>query len=161
MSIKSIPSVASFNTQPYPSFSCHGPMSVGPGSTPTLSLSGSQQVTSSGFYVPKDKSPHLLSINCLSQGQAAEIYHLVSECQKLCTELAKKFQHLSTLKVTHRMAAQATAHETINARCVACKVAGIRNMLNPDGDEHERIQQWLHMEADQAWKDTNDILFSH
>ena len=62
MSIDSIPSVVSFDMQPYPSFSYHGPMGAGPGSTPTLSLSGS----SSGFCLPKDKSSHLPSITHLS-----------------------------------------------------------------------------------------------
>ena len=44
---------------------------------------------------------------------------------------------------------------------MAHKVAGIRNMLNPDVGGHERIQLWLTVEANQAWKDTNDVLLSH
>ena len=34
-------------------------------------------------------------------------------------------------------------------------------MLNPDVGRHERIQQRLTTEADQVWKDTNDVLLSH
>ena len=41
------------------------------------------------------------------------------------------------------------------------EVAGIRNMLNSDVGRCERIQWWLTAEADQAWKDTNDVLLSH
>ena len=44
---------------------------------------------------------------------------------------------------------------------MAHEVAGIWNVLNPDVDRHERIQWQLTAEADQAWKDTNDVLFSH
>ena len=91
MSIDSIPSMMSFDTQPYPSFSYHGPMGVGPGSTPSLSLSGSQHVTCSGFCPPEDKSSHIPSITHLSQDQVAEIYQLVTECQELCAEVAQKF----------------------------------------------------------------------
>ena len=125
MSIDSIPSMVSFDPQPYLSFSYIGPTGAGPGSMPTLRLSGSQHVTSSGFCLPEDKSSHLPPITCLSQDQVAEIYQLVTECQELCMEVAQKFQHLSTLKGTQGIAAQAIAHETINARCVACEVAGI------------------------------------
>ena len=89
----------------------------------------------------------------------AEIYQLVKECQELHVEEAQKFQHLFTLEATLRIAAQATAHETINAGHMVHEVAGIWNMLNPDVDRHERIWQWLTMEADLAWKDTNNVLF--
>ena len=44
---------------------------------------------------------------------------------------------------------------------MAHEAAGIWNVLNPDVDRHERIQWWLTTEADQAWKDTNNVLFSH
>ena len=160
-SINSIPSVASFDTQPSLSFSYIGPMGTGPGSTPTLSLSESQHVTSLGFCPPEDKSSHLPPIPHLSWDQVAEIYQLVIEFQELHTEVAQKFQHLSTLKVTQRIMAQATAYETINAGHMAHEVAGIRNMLNPDVGGHERIWWQLITEADQAWKDTNNVLLSH
>ena len=81
----------SFDAQPYPSFSYIGPVGVGPGSMPTLSLSGSQCVTSSGFCLPVDKSSHLPPITHLSWDQAAEIYQLVTECQEPCAEVAQKF----------------------------------------------------------------------
>ena len=88
MSIDSTPSVTSFDPQPYLSFSYISPAGAEPGSTPTLSLSGSQHVTSSGFCLPKDKCSHLPPIPCLSQDQ---IYQLVTECQELHTEVAQKF----------------------------------------------------------------------
>ena len=44
---------------------------------------------------------------------------------------------------------------------MACEADGIWNMLNPDVDRHERIWWQLTAEANQAWKDTNDVLFSH
>ena len=161
MSIGSIPSMMSFDPQLYLSFSYIGSTGVGPGSMPTLSLSGSQRVTSSGFCLSKDKSSHLPPITRLSRDQAAEIYQLVTECQELQAEVAQKFQHLSTLKTTQRIAAQATAHETINAGCMTHEAAGIQNMLNPDVGGHKRIWWWLTVEANQVWKDTNDILLSH
>ena len=161
MSIDSIPSIVSFDPQPYPSFSYIGPTGMGPGSTPTLSLSGFEHVTSSGFCLPEDKPSHLPPIACLSRDQVAEIYQLITECQELHTEVAQKFSCLSTLKAIQWIAAQATAHETINAGCVAHEVAGICNMLNPDVGGHESIWQQLTMEVDQVWKDTNDILLSH
>ena len=163
MSIDSIPSVTSFDPHPYPSFSYICPTGMGPGSTPTLRLSGSQCITSSGFCLPKDKSSHLPPIPHLSQDQVAEIYQLVTECHEIHVEVAQKFRCLSTLKVTQWITAHATAHETINARCMAHEAAGIQNMLNPDVDGCKRIEQWqqLTTEADQAWKDTNDVLLSH
>ena len=91
MSIDSIPSKTSFDPQLYPSFSYIGPMGTGSGSMPTLSLSGSQCVTSSGFCPPKDKSSHLPPIRHLSQDQVAEIYQLVTECHEIHAEVAQKF----------------------------------------------------------------------
>ena len=44
---------------------------------------------------------------------------------------------------------------------MAHEVAGIQNILNPDVGGHERIWWCLTAEADQAWKDTNDVLLSH
>ena len=44
---------------------------------------------------------------------------------------------------------------------MAHEMAGIQNILNPDVDGCKRIHQWLTAEANQAWKDTNDILLSH
>ena len=44
---------------------------------------------------------------------------------------------------------------------MACEVAGIQNVLNPDVGRCKRIWQQLTVEADQAWKDTNNVLLSH
>ena len=54
-------------------------------------------------------------MDTLSTEQAAEIYQLAAECQALGSELAKQFQNLSGLEAVHCTAAQATAHESINA----------------------------------------------
>ena len=125
MSINSIPSVMSFDLKPYLSFSYMAPTGAKPGSTPTLSLSGSQRVTSSGFCPPEDRSSHLPPIPHLSWDQTAEIYQLLTECHEIHAEVAQKFQCLFTLEATQWIAAQATAYKTINAGHVACKAAGI------------------------------------
>ena len=61
----------------------------------------------------------------------------------------------------HCAAAQATAHETINARCMTHNAAFSAITANqPDGDREEFLCQFF-TEADQTWKDTNDVIFSH
>ena len=57
--------------------------------------------------------------------------------------------------------AQTTAHETINAGCMAHNGAfSTITADQPDADCEEFLHQF-HTEADQAWKDTNDIFLSH
>ena len=103
----------------------------------------------------------MLAMDTLSTRQAAEIYQLATECQALGVELAKQFQNLSELEAVHHAVAQATAHETINARCMAHNAAFSAFVTNqPDRDCKEFLRQFC-AEADQAWKDMNNVIFSH
>ena len=130
--------------------------------TPMTSVARSQWFTNSMWQLCGPFSPALMpAMDTLSTGQVAEIYQLATECQALGTELAKQFQNLSRLEAVHCTAAQATAHKTINAGHMACNVAFSAITANqPDGD-HKKFLHQFHAEADQAWKDTNDIIFSH
>ena len=97
------------------------------------------------------------AIDSLSAEQATEVYQLTAECQALGSNL----QTLSRLEAMHRAAAQATAYETINAGCMVCSTTfGIASMTQPD-EELESSLHRLHTEANKAWKDANDIIFSH
>ena len=62
----------------------------------------------------------------------------------------------------HHSMAQATAHETINVGWMAQNTAF---SILPDDQtqdkKHEETLQQLHAEADNAWKDTNDLVFNH
>ena len=100
---------------------------------------------------------------CLLQctEQAAEIYQLAAECQALSSELPKQFQNLSGLEAVHRTTVQATAHETINVGCMAHSTTfGIATATQTD-EECESSIHSLHTKANQAWKDTNEVIFSH
>ena len=100
-------------------------------------------------------------MDTLSARQAAEIYKLATECQAWGMELTKQFQNLSRLEAVHHATAQATAHETINAgRMVHNAPFSTITANQPDTDCKEFLCQF-HTEADQAWKDTNDAIFSH
>ena len=133
---------------------CHGSI------TPVTSVARSQQVTSSRWQPTGSFSPLLpQAMDTLSTEQAAEIYQLAAECQALGSKLTKQFQNLSALEAVHHAAAQAAAHETINAGCMACSTAfGIATATqNRQGTSMCR----LHVEANQAWKDANEVIFSH
>ena len=145
------------------SFSYPGPTGLGCGSvTPMTSVAGSQWVTSSMWQLSRPFSSALPpSTDTFSAGQAAEIYQLATECQALGMELAKQFQNLSGLEAEHCATAHATAHETINAGCIAHNAAFSTSTANqPDGDREKFLHQFC-AEANQVWKDTNDIIFSH
>ena len=61
----------------------------------------------------------------------------------------------------HCTAAQATAHETINVGCMACSITfGVTTATQSD-QEHESSLCRLCTEANQVWKDVNDVIFSH
>ena len=96
-----------------------------------------------------------------SAEQATEIYQHAAECQALGSKLAKQFQNLSRLEAVHRTAAQAAAHKTINAGCMAHSTAfGIATATQTD-KECESSMHRLHTRANQAWKDANEVIFSH
>ena len=156
-------SMTPFKTGMYGSFSylsgigvCHGSI------TPVTSIARSQQVTSnrwqlSGLFSPLPPQ----TMDTLSAEQAAEIYQLAAECQALGSKLAKQFQNLSRLEAVHHTAAQAAAHETINAGCMAHSTAfGVATATQTDGECESSLHR-LHAEANQAWKDANEVIFSH
>ena len=100
----------------YNSFGYLSPPGFGRGGvTPTWSIARSHYVSSSMLLPVELFSPNVQPSQGPLWEQAKEIFYLGAECQALSTQLAKQFQTLSGLKVMHHMAAQATAHETINA----------------------------------------------
>ena len=99
----------------YNSFSYYGlPGFSRGGATTVVSVAGSQHVSSSIWQPPGLTS--LPTMATLNAEQSTEIFNLAVECEALSTELAKQFQTLSRLEAMHYAMAQATAHETINAR---------------------------------------------
>ena len=83
--------------------------------TPVTSVARSQQVTSSRWHHPAPfSSLPLQGLDPLSAEQAAEIYHLSTECQALGSDLAKRFQTICRLKASHHAMAQATTHEMVH-----------------------------------------------
>ena len=57
--------------------------------------------------------------------------------------------------------AQAIAHKTINAGCMAHNAAFSAIAANQPNGDHMKFLHQFHVEAYQVWKDTNDIIFSH
>ena len=152
-----------FKTGMYRSFSypsgtgvCHGSI------TPVTSIAGSQQVTSSRWQPTGSFSPlPPQTLDTLSTEQAAEICQLAAECQTLGSKLTKQFQNLSRLEAVHHVTAQAAAHETINAGCMACSATfGVGTATQTD-EECESSMHRLRAKANQAWKDANEVIFSH
>ena len=157
-------SMTPLDTSLYGSFSYHGSSGVGHGSiTPITSVAGSQRVTSSMWQLPRPFSPALppATDSFLSAEQAVEINQLATECQALGAELAKQFQNLSGLEAMHCTMAQATAHETINVGCMAHNAAFSTIAANQLDRDCKKFLHQFHAVADQAWKDTNDVIFSH
>ena len=132
----------------YNSFSYYGPCGFGRGGpTPMASVAGSQHVSSSIWQPPGLTS--LPATATLNAEQSTEIFNLATECQVLCTELAKQFQTLSGLEAMHHTMAQATAHETINVGWMARNTAYsiLPDDQTPD-KKHEKTLQQLCTEAD-------------
>ena len=62
----------------------------------------------------------------------------------------------------HHTVAQATANKTINAGWMAQNAAYSILLGDQTHDKkHEETLQQLCAKADQAWKDTNDLVFNH
>ena len=156
-------SITPLDTSLYGSFSHHGSAGVGHGSnTPTTSVAGSQQVTSSMWQLHRLLSPALPpATDTLNTEQAAEIYQLATKCQAVGVELTKQFQNLSRLEAMHRTMAQAMVNETINAGCMAHNAAFSTIAANQPDKDHEKFLCQFCAEANQAWKDKNDVIFSH
>ena len=153
-------SVTPLDTLLYGSFSYPGPKGMGHGSvTPATNVARLQRVTSSMWKLPGPFSPTLPpSMDTLSAEQVVEIYQLATECQALGVELTKQFQDLCRLEAMHCAMAQATAHETINVGHMAPNAAFSMITGNQPDRDHEKF---LHQFCAEAWKDTNDVIFSH
>ena len=120
------------------------------------------QVTSSGWHPPVPLSQLTLQgMDTLSTEQAAEVYQLTTECQALGSDLAKQFQTLCGLEAMCHTAAQATPHETVLSGCVAHSAAYAVATTIQKAKEQESTLHGLHKEANKAWKDANDIIFSN
>ena len=131
---------------------CHGSI------TPVTSVARSQQVTSSGWHLPVPFSPLTLQgMNTLSAEQATEVYQLATEYHALGSDLAKQFQTLCGLEAMHC----ATAHETVLSGHVAHSATyGVTTTIQK-AEEWELTLHGLCKEANKAWKDANDVIFSH
>ena len=130
--------------------------------TPAPSTSGSQHVTSSGWHPQVPLSPlHLQGLDPLTMDQAAKLYQLATECQALGSDLAKRFHTLCSLEATHCAIAQSTAHEMVLSGCHACSTAYGLATATQSVPERELTLCRLCEAANKAWKDANDVLFSH
>ena len=98
----------------------------------------------------------------LTTEQSAMVFHLGAKCQAVGTQLAKEFQQLSGVEAMHHAMAQATAHKTINRGHMERGVAySVLMSANSPNKKHEKTLWKLCREADQAWKDTNNVVFKH
>ena len=130
--------------------------------TPATSVAGLQQVTSSRWHHPVLFSPlPMQGLDPLSAEQAADIYQLATEGQALDSDLAKWFQTICGLKASHHTTAQATAHEMVLSGCLICSAAYAVAATTQQADEWESALCRLCEEANKAWKDVNDVIFSH
>ena len=145
------------------SFSIPGSIGICRGSlTPATSVSGSQHITSSGWHQDMPLSPvTLLGLDPLNAKQTTGIYQLATECQTLGSELAKWFQTLCGLEASHHMASQATAHEIVLSGCQAHSAAYGVATATQQAEQQELTLRRLRVEANKAWKGTNDVIFAH
>ena len=130
--------------------------------TPVTSITGLQQVTSSRWHHPAPFSPlSLQGLDPLSTEQATKIYQLASECQALGSDLVMWFQTICGLKASYRTMAQATIHEMVLSRCLVHSIAYAVATTTQQTEEWESTLCGLCKEANKAWKDANDVIFSH
>ena len=130
--------------------------------TPVTSFTRSQQVTSSRWHHPAPFSTlPLQGLDPLSAEQATEIYQLAIECQALGSGLAKWFQTICGLKASHHTVAQATTHELVLSGHLIHSTAYAVAATTQQAKEWESTLRGLCKEANKAWKDANDVIFSH
>ena len=124
--------------------------------------SGSQHITNSRWHQATPLSLLTLQgLDPLNAEQTAGIYQLATECQTLGSELAKWFQTLCRLEVSHHMAAQATAHEIVLSGCQAHSAANGVATATQQAKQWESTLRRLCKEANKVLKGANDIIFSH
>ena len=130
--------------------------------TPAPSTSGLQHITSSRWHPQVPLSPlHLQGLDPLTTDQATELYQLATECQALGSDLTKRFRTLWGLEATHHATAQSTAHEMVLSGHQAHSIAYRLATATQSVPERELTLRGLHEAANKAWKDANDVLFSH
>ena len=130
--------------------------------TPVTSVAGLQQVTSSRWHHPMPFSPlPLQGLYPLSAKQAAEIYQLATKCQALGSDLDKQFHTICRLEASHHATAQATTHETVFSGCLIHSAAYAVAATTQQTKEWESTLHRLCNKANKAWKDANDVIFSH
>ena len=123
------------------------------------SLAGSHHMSSTwptSMFTSGPSSPHL------TIDQANSLYKLATECQALGIKLAKKFQVLSGLEAMHPNSIQGMVHETLTLGHSAGEAAYSAIMWDrvPD-DKCEATTRCLHSEADVAWKEMHEVMYSH
>ena len=68
---------------------------------------------------------------------------------------------LCRLEASHRAAAQASSHEIVFSGCQAHSTAYGVARATQQAEQRELTLHRLHEEANKAWKDANDVIFSH
>ena len=129
---------------------------------PGPSLSGSQHVTSSRWYMQAPLSPlHLQVLDPVTLDQAAKLYKLVAKCQVLGSDLVKKFHNLCGLEGGHWTAVQSTVHEMVLSGCQAHSATyGLATTMQT-GPERELTLCRLRKAANKVWKDANNVMFMY
>ena len=103
----------------------------------------------------------LQGLDPLSAEQATEIYQLATKCQALGSDLDKQFHTICRLEASHRATAQATTHETVFSGCLIHSAAYAVAATTQQTKEWESTVHRLRDKANKAWKDANDVIFSH
>ena len=108
------------------------------------------------MFTSGPSSPHL------TIDQANSLFKLATECQALSVKLAKWFQVLLGLKAMHHNSIQGTAHETLTLEHSAWEAAYSAILWDrvPE-DECEAMTYHLHTEANAAWKEMHEVMYSH
>ena len=124
--------------------------------TTATCISGSQHITSSRWHPPALLSPlHLQGLDPLTTEQATKLYQLASECQALGSDLAKRFQTLCSLEITHCATAQATTHETVFSEFQAHSAACGLDTATQPVEQRKLTLHRLCEAANKVWKDAN------
>ena len=123
------------------------------------SLAGTHHVSSTwltSLFASGPSSPHL------TIDQANSLYKLAAECQVLSIKLVKKFQVLSGLEAMHCNSIQGMVHETLTLghSTQEATYSAIMQDRVPD-DEHEATTHCLCSEANVAWKEMHEVMYSH
>ena len=75
--------------------------------------------------------------------------------------MTKWFQTICRLEASHCTMAQATTYEMVLSRYLVCSAAYTVAATTQQAKEWKSTLHRLHKEANKAWKDTNNVIFSH